>query len=50
MAEQAATFKVLRQVGETMIIETKPDTTDRYATAVELPARYRFDFIPTFPG
>ena len=40
---QQATDEVLRQVGDTVTIETVPDMSDSYATAVELAARYRLD-------
>lgn len=43
MAEQEATSRVLRQVGDTVTIEAEPDTTDAYAAAVTLAARYRLD-------
>lgn len=43
MAEQEATFSVLRQVNPTVTIETDPDTTGAYAAAVDLSARYRLD-------
>lgn len=41
LAEQQATASVLRQLGETVAIEALPDTTDAYAVAVDLAARYR---------
>jgi hypothetical protein len=41
LAEQQATYSVLRQVGETMLIDAAPDATDAYAAAVDLAARYR---------
>jgi type III restriction enzyme len=43
MAEQEATFSVLRQVDQTVTIETAPEATDAYAAAVDLSARYRLD-------
>ena len=43
LAEQQATSSVLRQLGDTVIIEAAPDTTDVYAAAVDLAARYRLD-------
>jgi len=43
MAEQQATFSVLRQVDQTVTIETAPDATDAYTVAVDLSARYRLD-------
>ncbi|MBA5867814.1 MAG: restriction endonuclease subunit R [Nitrospira sp. CR1.3] len=43
IAEQESTFNVLRQVDPTVTIETVPDTTDAYAAAVDLAARYRLD-------
>lgn len=41
---QQATRQVLRQVGETVAIETVPETVDPYSLAVDLAARYRLDF------
>jgi len=41
---QQATRQVLRQVGETVAIETVPETTDAYSAAVDLAAQYRLDF------
>jgi hypothetical protein len=41
LAEQEATASVLRQLGDTVTIEAPPDTTDAYAVAVDLAARYR---------
>jgi len=41
LAEQEATASVLRQLGDTVSIEAAPDTTDAYAVAVDLAARYR---------
>jgi len=43
MAEQQATFSVLRQVDQTLTIETLPEATDIYYAAVDLSARYRLD-------
>lgn len=43
VAEQQAIFSVLRQIGETVTIETGPETTDVYTAAVDLAARYRLD-------
>ncbi|MBI5570891.1 MAG: hypothetical protein HY914_13185, partial [Desulfomonile tiedjei] len=43
MAEQEATFSILRQVDPTIILETAPEATDAYAAAVDLAARYRLD-------
>jgi len=43
LATQQATERVLRQVGDTVEIETLPDTRDCYTVAVELAARYRLD-------
>jgi len=40
---QQATDHVLRQVSDTVTIETLPEMTDTYAAAVELAARYRVD-------
>jgi type III restriction enzyme len=43
MAEQQATFSVLRQVDQTVTIETVPEATDVYCAAVDLSARYGLD-------
>jgi hypothetical protein len=43
VSEQQATYGVLRQLGDSVTIETVPDVTDAYAAAVELAARYRLD-------
>lgn len=43
MAEQEATFSVLRQVDQTITIETAPEATDAYAATVDFAARYRLD-------
>jgi type III restriction enzyme len=40
MAEQASSYRVLQQVGETVTIESTPDTLDVFAAAVELAANY----------
>jgi len=41
---QQATRQVLRQIGETVLIETVPETADAYSAAVDLAAQYRLDF------
>ncbi len=41
---QQATRQVLRQIGETVALETVPETTDAYSAAVDLAAQYRLDF------
>jgi len=43
LAQQQATRQILRQVGDTVAIETVPESTDTYTAAVELAARYRLD-------
>lgn len=43
IAEQEATFSVLRQVDPTITIETAPEVTDAYAASVDLAAHYRLD-------
>jgi len=43
VAEQQATYGVLRQVGDTVTIETTPAVVDSYSAAVELAGRYRAD-------
>lgn len=43
LADQEATSSVLRQVGDTVAIEAAPATTDAYAVAVDLAARYRLE-------
>ncbi len=43
IAEQEATFSVLRQVDPTITIETAPGVTDAYAASVDLAACYRLD-------
>jgi type III restriction enzyme len=40
MAEQASTYRVLQQVGETVTVESAPDTLDLYTAAVELASNY----------
>ncbi|MGQ9573477.1 MAG: TnsA endonuclease N-terminal domain-containing protein [Dehalococcoidia bacterium] len=41
---QQATRQVLRQIGETVVIESVPETADAYSAAVDLAAQYRLDF------
>ncbi|MGD9520127.1 MAG: restriction endonuclease subunit R, partial [Armatimonadota bacterium] len=41
---QQATRQVLRQIGETVAIESVPETADAYSAAVDLAAQYRLDF------
>jgi hypothetical protein len=41
---QQATTQVLRQIGETVAIETVPETVDCYSAAVDMAAQYRLDF------
>jgi hypothetical protein len=43
IAQQQATDSVLRQIGDTVVIEGLPDTIDAYAAACDLSARYRLD-------
>ncbi len=43
VAEQEATFSVLRQLGDTVAVAAVPETADAYAAAVGLAARYRLD-------
>jgi hypothetical protein len=43
LAQQQATRQVLQQVGDTITVETAPDTVDCYAAAVDLAASYRLD-------
>ncbi|OFZ98270.1 MAG: hypothetical protein A3H35_08405 [Betaproteobacteria bacterium RIFCSPLOWO2_02_FULL_62_17] len=43
IARQAATRALLKQTGETITIETEPDTLDLYTAATELAAVYRLD-------
>jgi hypothetical protein len=43
IARQAATHSLLRQTGDTLTIETQPDTLDLYTAANELAAIYRLD-------
>lgn len=43
LAVQQATRQVLRQVGETIAIETVPESIDCYSAAVELAAQYRLN-------
>ena len=40
LSEQASSYRVLQQVGETVTIDSVPDTLDLYAAAVELAANY----------
>lgn len=44
IAVREATNEILRQVGETVTIETAPEAMDVYRAAVELAARYRLDY------
>jgi len=41
---QQATRQVLRQIGETVALETVPETADAYSAAVDLAAQYRLGF------
>ncbi len=43
IAQQAATRSVLKQIADTVKIETTPQATDLYSAAVELAAVYRLD-------
>ena len=43
VAQQQATASVLRQIGDTVTVDTMPDTIDAYAGACDLSARYRLD-------
>jgi len=43
LAERRASYGVLHQLGDTVIIESEPDATDPYAAAVELAARHHLD-------
>jgi len=43
LAEQQATYSVLMQMGDTLMIETAPDTVDLYTAAVQLSSTYRLD-------
>jgi len=43
VAEQQATYGVLRQLGDSVVIESLPETRDKYAVACELAGRYRLD-------
>ncbi|MEK6775752.1 MAG: DEAD/DEAH box helicase family protein [bacterium] len=43
IAEQQSTYSVLRQVGESVTVETEHDGFDSYAAAVELSGLYRMD-------
>lgn len=43
VAEQQATYSVLRQLGDTIAIKAEPQATDAYGAAVDLAARYRID-------
>ncbi|HEY4724015.1 MAG TPA: DEAD/DEAH box helicase family protein, partial [Anaerolineae bacterium] len=46
IAEQAATYHVLKQIGDSVVIETTPHTISAYAAAVDLAAVYRLDIWP----
>jgi len=41
---QQATSQVLRQIGDTIAIETVPEASDAYSVAVDLAAQYRLEF------
>jgi type III restriction enzyme len=43
LSEQQATFSVLQQLGDTVVIEAAPNTLDLYAAAVKLAMAYRLD-------
>lgn len=43
IARQSATRALLKQTGDTLTIETQPDTLDLYTAAIELAAVYRLD-------
>lgn len=43
LEERESTFSVLQQLGDSIVIEALPDTTDSYAVAVELAGCYRLD-------
>lgn len=43
IARQSATRALLKQTGDTLTIETEPDTLDLYTAAIELAAVYRLD-------
>ena len=43
IARQSATRAMLKQTGDTLTIETEPDTLDLYTAAIELAAVYRLD-------
>ena len=43
VAQQQATASVLRQIGDTVTVDTLPDTIDAYAAACDLSARYQLD-------
>ena len=40
LAEQASTYRVLQQVGETVTVQSVPETVDLFTAAVELAANY----------
>lgn len=42
-ADQQATYSVLMQIGDTLMIETAPDTVDLYTAAVRLSSTYRLN-------
>ena len=48
VGEQAATHSVLRQLGETMLIESAPEAMDAYEAATELAGRYRLDVLAVY--
>jgi hypothetical protein len=43
IAKQEATASVLRQLGDTVVVEATPEASDAYAAAVDLAAQYRMD-------
>ena len=43
VAEQEATFSVLRQIGDTLTIDMQLEDNDVYTTAIELSSQYRLD-------
>lgn len=43
IAEQASTFTILQQLGDTVIIESHSEALDAYGAAVTLAGRYRLD-------
>ena len=48
LSEQPGIYKVLQQVGETVIIESQQETVDLFAASVDLAANYHLDVLTLY--